>query len=166
VPNGVGFQLQSKAMLAQFSAFQQKPTAEALQSLMTGLGDLQKDAAALQESLKGFPLPPANLPNRPDTKQSRIADAIINGLERYTSITPPVLAIFAGVPNPPPTAPARAVENRAAQMKLKSQQMEAFRAAMPPTTRVVWFPEAAHAVWMTNEEDVVREMNAFLAARK
>jgi non-heme chloroperoxidase len=165
-PRGVGLKVQSKAVLSDLMAFENAPTQAGRDRLIAGLADLQKDAAALEAALRASPPPPPNLPSRPDTAQARIGTAIRNGGEKYTSIPAPVLAIFAGLPVPPASAPPQALAARESLLQATQKQLEAFRAAMPPTTRVVWLPEAAHAVWTTHEEEVVREMTAFIAALK
>jgi pimeloyl-ACP methyl ester carboxylesterase len=166
IPRGIGLKLQSKAVMADLLGFENHPTSAGLDKLVTGLADLQKDAAGLEAAFRALPPPPPDLPARPDTEQARVGNAITNNVEKYTSIPVPVLAIFAGQPVPPASAPPQALAAREAKIKATQKQMEAFRAAMPPTARIVWLPQAAHAVWTTHEEEVVRAMSAFMATPK
>ena len=76
--------------------------------------------------------------------------AIHAGRQKYTHIPPPILAIYAL----PPAAGERPVGTEA--------QAEAFEAGVP-SARVVRLPHARHEVFFSNEEDVLREMDAFIA---
>ena len=82
--------------------------------------------------------------------------AIFDGMQRYTEIPPPILAIYAlphaGLPDPTVDAKGEAIA-------------KAFEAALP-NARVVRIPQANHFVFMSHEADVLREMESFLAALK
>ncbi len=91
-----------------------------------------------------------------------VSQAIIAGLQKYLSVSAPVLAIFA---HPPvlgtfanPAAKATAV---ARDSSFRAKQADVVRRAAP-NVRVVDVPGALHYVFLTNEADVVREINAFL----
>jgi alpha-beta hydrolase superfamily lysophospholipase len=72
--------------------------------------------------------------------------AIMNGVEKHTKISGPILAIFAtSDKNPVAEAQAKALETAI------------------PTAKVVRLPNANHYVFNSNEADVLREMNAFIA---
>lgn len=90
--------------------------------------------------------------------------AVMAGMRKYTAIQVPVLAIFA-VPlafgpsvNQDPAAPAVAEAREA----FREEQAKAFEKGVPQA-RVVRLPHALHAVWRSNEEDVLREIHSFLA---
>ena len=76
--------------------------------------------------------------------------AIHAGRQRYTHIPVPILAIYAL-----PPAPGDLPVGTEAQAK-------AFEAGVP-SARVVRLPHARHEVFSSNEEDVLRQMNAFIA---
>jgi pimeloyl-ACP methyl ester carboxylesterase len=87
------------------------------------------------------------------------------GGQKYTDIRLPVLAIFA-VPHDlgpalggDPTARA-AFEAR--DTVTAGAQADAFEKGIP-SARVVRLPHAHHYVFLSNEADVLREMNAFIA---
>jgi pimeloyl-ACP methyl ester carboxylesterase len=83
--------------------------------------------------------------------------AIFDGMQRYTQIPPPILAIYAL-----PHAPAQGDPT----MDAKAEAIaKAFEAALP-NARVVRIPQANHFVFMSHEADVLREMETFLAALK
>ncbi len=91
--------------------------------------------------------------------------AIVLGTQKYTEIHVPVLAIFACphdlgavFPNNP-NAKAAMVANDLASC---SAQAQAFETGIP-SAQVVRLPNANHLVFQSNEADVLREMNAFLA---
>lgn len=72
--------------------------------------------------------------------------AIMNGVEKHTNIKGPILAIFAtSDKNPVAEAQAKALETAI------------------PTAKVVRLSNANHYVFNSNEADVLREMNAFIA---
>ncbi|WP_158821712.1 alpha/beta fold hydrolase [Granulicella sp. S156] len=76
--------------------------------------------------------------------------AIHAGRQRYTHIPLPILAIYA-LPLDPGDRPIGT-----------EAQAKAFEAGVP-SARVVRLPHARHEVFSSNEEDVLREMNAFIA---
>jgi pimeloyl-ACP methyl ester carboxylesterase len=91
--------------------------------------------------------------------------AVLAGEQKYTSIPVQVLAMFA-VPHdlgPVPGAdPAARQALQARDEATARAQAAAFERGVP-TARVVRLPHANHAVFASNEEDVLREMNAFIA---
>jgi non-heme chloroperoxidase len=90
-----------------------------------------------------------------------IIAAISYGAEKYTKIPVSVLAIFAVPRNWDRVDPAARAERVAADLAYTSAQANAFEAGVP-TARVVRLPNADHDIFISNEADVLREMNAFL----
>jgi alpha-beta hydrolase superfamily lysophospholipase len=76
--------------------------------------------------------------------------AIHAGRQKYTHIPIPILAIYA-LPLDPKDPPIGT-----------EAQAKAFEDGFP-SARVVRLPHARHEVFSSNEEDVLREMNAFIA---
>jgi pimeloyl-ACP methyl ester carboxylesterase len=70
------------------------------------------------------------------------------GRQKYTHIPSPILAIYALPPGDLPIG--------------TEAQAKAFEAGVP-SARVVRLPHARHEVFLSNEEDVLREMNAFIS---
>jgi pimeloyl-ACP methyl ester carboxylesterase len=96
------------------------------------------------------------IPEPPKQQLPPIIAAIQDGMQRYTEIPPPILAIYAlphaGLPDPTLDVKGEAIA-------------KAFEAALPHA-RVVRIPQANHFVFMSHEADVLREMEAFLGTLK
>jgi pimeloyl-ACP methyl ester carboxylesterase len=125
--------------------------------------DLQDQQAALQLT-PPEPPGPSVPPKPPSVLDPGIA--IIAGEQEYTEIKCPVLAIFA-VPHylgpafkDNPAVRAALEADDLARMTAISKSFE----AGIPSARVVRLPNASHYVFLSNEPDVLREMNAFLAS--
>jgi pimeloyl-ACP methyl ester carboxylesterase len=123
---------------------------------------LDKD---LQEAEKRDPsVPGFHAPRGPTPP---IIKAINLGAQEYTKIPVPVLAIFACPRNfdfdpslrNDPKAKATAIADN---LFYTSRQADAFAAGVP-SAHVVRLPNADHYVFRSNEADIIREMNAFLA---
>jgi pimeloyl-ACP methyl ester carboxylesterase len=100
----------------------------------------------------------------PGQPNSAISDAILFGGEKFHHVPVPALAIFA-VPHANPRAgvdSATLAREEAADSLSTTQQVNAFAAGIP-SARIVRLPHANHFVFLSNEADVLREMNAFLA---
>jgi non-heme chloroperoxidase len=109
------------------------------QDMLTDVSHLEKALQQLTQDLAGLP----NMPPPPPP----IVRSIQFGWEKYTEIHVPILAIFAlHQANDPHTV----------------EQANAFEAGLP-SAHVVRLPNADHFVFNSNEADVLREMNAFLA---
>jgi non-heme chloroperoxidase len=94
------------------------------------------------------------------------ARAIGDGEEKYTRIAVPILAIFA-VPHQPLPMPGVDSATRAVLQarvdSLTAVSATAFENGVP-SAHVVRIPNSTHAIFRSNEADVLREMKAFLAA--
>jgi non-heme chloroperoxidase len=108
------------------------------------------------EDLKTMPpLPP----------RSPIGAALNFGVEKYTSIPVPVLAIFACPHDWShffPNEPERRAARLAADTPACSARAESFARGVP-TARVVRIPVADHYVHRSNEAQVIDEMKKFLS---
>jgi non-heme chloroperoxidase len=112
------------------------------------------------QGIEPIPAPPP-----PEAPLPPVIRAIMDGTQKYTTLPVPILALYAIPQDPSPTADAarRAandVENRKAEA-----QAQAFAAALP-TVRVVRIPHGNHYVFTSNEADVTRELDAFIAQLK
>lgn len=90
--------------------------------------------------------------------------AIMNGMQKYTKIPAPILAIYA-VPHDrgplaSPDAAVRAAQD-ARDEETTGAQAKAFEDGLP-SAKVVRIPHADHYVFRSNEVDVLREINAFI----
>jgi pimeloyl-ACP methyl ester carboxylesterase len=89
--------------------------------------------------------------------------AIMRGMQKYTDISVPILAIFAAphATGQPFKSDAERAAADARDMATAGAQAKAFETGLP-SARVVRLPHASHFVFISNENDVLREMNAFL----
>ena len=111
------------------------------------------------------PEKPAAKPEPPAPAAPTPMQAILAGQQKYTSVKTPVLAIF---PSPHaeiaewfehgPAGRTKAEEVDVAQVEARVKAVE----KAVPSPHIVRLAHASHAVFMSNEADVLREMNAFL----
>jgi pimeloyl-ACP methyl ester carboxylesterase len=125
--------------------------------LATTLPGFERDLKEMQKNLTEAPstLPTPALPP--------ISLAIMAGVQKYTDIRVPVLAMYAV-----PHAAGQPYKDDAARVAAEARdeantgaQAKAFESGVP-SARVVRLPHANHYVFFSNEADVLREMNAFL----
>lgn len=92
--------------------------------------------------------------------------ALFSGQESFPTVNTPTLALFA-VPHdfgPPDNSPARAqLETR--DLRITEYQVKAFETQVP-TARIVRMPHASHYIFVSNEGDVLREIDAFISTLK
>jgi non-heme chloroperoxidase len=139
--------------------------------------DLQSFATyrAYQKRVLGYPRPEANLRAQFElTLEGHLGkslltpalhQALMAGQRKYTSVRVPLLAIFASPADLGPYAdhdPEARAAFEAYDSALTEAQAKAVRAAAP-SAHVVFLPHANHAIFMSNEVDVLREMRSFLA---
>ena len=123
---------------------------------------------SLPDFLKGTrwmlqqPATPAGPASRP---MARVPYAIISGQQKYTEIHGPVLAIFASPSEIPPGAEKDPVMRTmiADADSAVERQVSAFARGVPQA-RVVRMPRANHFVFRSNEDEVLREMRAFISS--
>jgi pimeloyl-ACP methyl ester carboxylesterase len=130
--------------------------------LQTSLPRFEKD---LQEELKDLqvqePLPANSVPPR----MLAVIQAILAGEQKYTDIRVPVLAIYA-LPHagePVSKDPAARAAAEARDLLTTGAQAKAFENGVH-SARVIRLAHANHYVFLSNEADVLREMNAFLSS--
>src|SRR5262245_29256248 len=106
-------------------------------------------------------MPSASIPSQIPAAAS---DVVAGELE-YTDIRVPVLTILA-IPHDLGSAfqsdPAARAAGEASDVARTGAQADAFEKGVPSAC-VVRLPHASHYVFVSNEADVLREMNAFLA---
>ncbi|HET6959778.1 MAG TPA: alpha/beta hydrolase [Vicinamibacterales bacterium] len=108
--------------------------------------------------IEPFPAPPT-------TSLPPIMQGIMSGRQNYTRIPVPILAIYA-LPHDPGAAAPAAVRAQTEANDVKAEaQAKAFEAGLP-TARVVRIPRANHYVFVSNEADVLREMETFMTSLK
>jgi non-heme chloroperoxidase len=129
--------------------------------------DLPRMRRVLRERQKDLEATPATLLAAYAQAESKLPPAVRAihlGRQKYTQIPVPILAIYALPPNfenLPSSDPKEreAFESRTAVTS--EAQAKAFESGVP-SARVVRLPHARHEVFSSNEEDVTREMNAFI----
>jgi non-heme chloroperoxidase len=134
--------------------------------LETSLPGLERD---LREQLKTMEtMSPAAMAAQAAAPVRGPSQEIMNGMQKYNKITAPILAIYA-VPHDrgPLTSPdpAAAAAQDARDEETTGSQAKAFENGLP-TAKVVRIPHADHYVFRSNEADVLREINAFVAGLK
>lgn len=162
-PLGANLVIEAAALREQLAQFKSVPgTATNLRALIAdmqnALPQFEKDLEATKAQLPAD----GKLPAVPDTVDGRIAVAIINGERKYTGIKVPALALYA-VHAADDNASQAAQDAITRQNAAAMAQADAFAAANP-SARVVRLQKAEHAIWLSNPDEVEREMNAFLGA--
>src|SRR5215472_8292565 len=127
--------------------------------LAATLPGFERDLKEMQKSLTEAP------PTLPAPALPPISQAIMAGMQKYTDIRVPVLAIYAV-----PHATGQPYKDDAARVAAEARdesntgaQVKAFEIGVP-SARVVRLPHANHYVFFSNEADVLREINAFLGS--
>jgi pimeloyl-ACP methyl ester carboxylesterase len=132
-----------------------------IQELLAELPRFERNLQERQKELASMPPPP------PEPQGINVPRAILAGAQKFTNLgSVPILAIYAlphALPGPPDDS-SRATR-QAADLETTGAQAAAFEKGVP-SARVVRLPNANHFVWRSNEADVLREMNAFLATLK
>jgi non-heme chloroperoxidase len=131
--------------------------------LNTELPAFTQSLLAWQRTLQASPAAPAAQPRQP---QSAVAQDVMAGMQRYTNLPVPILAIFAAPHQPPPSTgndpAAITIADAADDASTGARaQADAFEKGVP-TSHVVRLPHASHLLFRSNETDVLREMNAFI----
>jgi len=131
--------------------------------------DLPRLERVLREKHKGLQATPAALLAAYAKAEAHLPPAIPAihaGRQKYTHIPVPILAIYALPPDfgdLPGGDPAERAAFEARAAVSTEAQAKAFEAGVP-SARVVRLPHARHEVFSSNEEDVLRELNAFIGS--
>jgi pimeloyl-ACP methyl ester carboxylesterase len=142
-----------------------RPTVEELERV--SVPRFEKDLHWMDMHFQTTSAPPPPPPVPGKAREISPYNAILTGAEKFTTIHAPVLAICAL-----PHAQGRLPDNDAgrAKAKLRAQfeqeyigaEIKAFEAGVP-SARVVRIPNASHAIYRSNEADVLRDIHAFIA---
>jgi pimeloyl-ACP methyl ester carboxylesterase len=135
--------------------------------LNSDLPQLRQDLVASRTAMRKMPAAPPMPQPPPGAAQSpqfKINQAIQTGMQKFGTLKVPVLAIFASPHAPPPNAPSPAMlEYFTAVDRIANAGLAERYRAGNPDAHVVVIPNAQHAVFKSNSDEVVREMEAFLA---
>lgn len=126
------------------------------------LPQLQTDLVATQKMLQLMSGPALMAPATMQSSLMKIITAINSGAQRFTELKVPILAIFATPQTLPPNMPAAVVDNLKLQDAASEALVERFEAGNP-SAHVVRLANARHDLFNSNPDDVLREMNAFMA---
>lgn len=132
--------------------------------LETVLPTFERDLRETQKDLQAAP--PALRAAQAGGTTSKAARAIMSGGQKYTNIPVPILAIYAVPHDLGPFMASDPVARAAIEASDEAStgaQVKAFETGVP-TARVVRLAHANHYVFLSNEAEVLREMNAFLGA--
>jgi pimeloyl-ACP methyl ester carboxylesterase len=116
---------------------------------------LDRELDSLRKSQEGAP---DGAPASRRTLRDRIEEAIFTSMRKYPGVKAPALAIYA---SPHACTGFCITPQFKAQEASVAAQANAFEAGTP-SARVVRIAGAQHYVFMSNEADVIREMNAFM----
>ncbi len=122
--------------------------------LLEMLPALERDLRAEQEQLAGTQAATA----QPKAETPTIGFALQMGMQKYTAIPCPILAIYAGPRDRGIADPAKAAAADAKDL----EPITAFEKGVP-SGRVVRLAHAKHFIFESNEADVLREMRSFIA---
>jgi pimeloyl-ACP methyl ester carboxylesterase len=157
-------ELQKKLEQLQPGKGPQDPKALVHELLEATLPGFERDLRERQKELQVTPA--ALLAAQASSPVSEAARATEMGEQKYTHIPVPSLAIYA-VPHDLGPVPGFDAAARAAfeanDEATTGAHAKAFESGVP-SARVVRLPHANHYVFMSNEADVLREMNAFLGS--
>jgi non-heme chloroperoxidase len=155
-------ELQKKLAQLQPGKGPQDPKALIKELLETALPGFERD---LRERQKDLQVIPAAIIAAQSAPMSEAAQAIQAGEQKYTALPVPILAIYA-VPHdlgPISGSGAARAAFEANDEASTGAQAKAFESGVP-TARVVRLVHASHFVFVSNEADVLREMNTFLGS--
>jgi non-heme chloroperoxidase len=133
--------------------------------LETALPGFERDLREQQKSLEGVS---DALLAAQAASLTPVMQGIMTGMQKYTQIPAPILAIYAvphdrgALASPDPAARAK---QEAQDEETTGAQAKAFETGLP-SAKVVRIPHADHYVFRSNEADVLREMNAFIGGLK
>lgn len=157
-------ELQKKLEQLQPGKGPQDPKPLIQELLETILPGFERDLREMQKDLQARPA--ALLAAQASVPVPAAAQAIMAGVQKYTNIPVPILAIYAlphdlgpAIGNDPSARAAFEARDEAST----GAQAKAFENGIH-SARVVRLPHANHYVFRSNEADVLREMNAFLGS--
>jgi non-heme chloroperoxidase len=131
-----------------------------LDDMIANLQQVEKEAVQQRQEMQAMPAAPAGSPDAPP-----IIGAISMGLGRFTTIKAPALVIFVephDLGDMVKEHPERRAELEAADKAKTERQAVAFETQVP-SAHVVRIPHTDHYVFRTNEAEVIRDMNGFIA---
>jgi hypothetical protein len=135
--------------------------------MATDLPRVRRDLRTVRRALQSERGPTSAVPL--SVLLSPMEQAILLGFEEFTSVRVPILAIFADPhTNPrPPNAPRRTSAQVAADDARDKENVEAAIAVVErdaPGAHIVRLPHANHYVFLSNEDEVLKDVHGFIQA--
>lgn len=134
-----------------------------LAEIAASLPGFEKVLREKVKDLEAMSTPSASAPQsggQPTKPGLAAAQSIMAGVQKYTKIQAPILAIYA---LPHDTKPKNPQFEARDLTSITGPQAKAFETGLP-SARVVRLPRASHYVFQSNEADVLREMNTFIGS--
>jgi pimeloyl-ACP methyl ester carboxylesterase len=160
-------QLDSLDMQNRLAHLTDGPISTDQQQLIQGLLlDLPRFERDLRQQLDNLQAMPSLFAATRGGVPNSAAAATMAGEHKYTHIDDPCLAIFANPPDTPSFAQFSDRERTAIvawRASLAAAQEKAFKAEAP-SCRVVRIPDANHFIFISNEVEVLRDIDTFVAS--
>jgi pimeloyl-ACP methyl ester carboxylesterase len=161
-------ELDVKDLKSALNAYLIAQSGSDLKSVIDSTANVLSEIRLVQRHLETFQRQLVLLPVPPDSGTAPVLpfapSAIIRGEQKYTNIQVPILAIFAS-PHANPSLAQMSEEKRKELVSLDQQesatQAKAF--AQLKSAKVVMLPNANHFVFVSNEQEVEKDMWDFLA---
>src|SRR3984957_4985847 len=154
-------ELQRKLSLLQTGTGKEDPKQLIQELLEMSIPAFERGLRQLQ---KDFEVMPAAMIAQWSEPRPAVYQEIYAGMQKYTNIPVPILAIFAIPSELGPEVgndPSLRAAVEARETAWKEAQAEALETGVP-SAHVVRLPHANHQVYLSNEADVLREMHPFL----
>jgi pimeloyl-ACP methyl ester carboxylesterase len=130
------------------------------QMLATGLPALERDLECSRKRLDSLPEPPVP----PASVETQVVSAIVHGLTKFSTVHWPVLAMFASPHDLGLMVASLKPEQRAAvvadEADTTGAQVTAFEKGNP-NAKVIVLAHASHAVFDSNEAEVLKAITEF-----
>jgi non-heme chloroperoxidase len=157
--------LESRKEIDQFVKREFSDERALVAEMLQSLPRLEKELKEEQERLPAAANSANTVAPPPKPEGFSPPGAIFAGMEKYTSVGVPVLAIFAyphaflGMYQNDPTGRAKAE----AQDMVRTDALAKVVENESPSSHIVRIPHATHLIYMSNELDVLREIDVFVA---
>jgi non-heme chloroperoxidase len=161
-------ELDAKDLKNALNAFLTAQSGADEKSMIASIANVLSEIRLVQKDLETFQRQFELLPPPPDSGTSPVVPfappAIIRGEQKYTNIQVPILAIFASpdssanLPKMPEDKKAEFIALDQAESAAQAKAFEKLKSA-----KVVILPNADHFVFLSNEQEVEKDINDFLA---
>ena len=161
-------ELDAKDLKRALNAFLIAQSGADMKSILASTANVLSEIRLVQKDLETVQTRLKLLPAAPDSGPGPVApfspSAIIRGEQKYTSIQVPILAIFANphstahLPKMPEDKKAEFIAFDQAESAAQAKAFEKLKSA-----EVVILPNADHFVFLSNEQEVEKDIKGFLA---